>query len=75
MSEEPWNKTAENSVSKSRIESFEEIVLPHLNAALTLRGGLRVMNMTQRTSFKNRTCVLSSPFKAFNLAGMGAPGC
>jgi RNA polymerase sigma-70 factor (ECF subfamily) len=36
MSEEPWNKTAEDSVSNSRIESFEETVLPHLNAAFNL---------------------------------------
>jgi RNA polymerase sigma-70 factor (ECF subfamily) len=36
MSEEPWNKTAGDSVSKGRIEHFEETVLPHLNAAFNL---------------------------------------
>jgi RNA polymerase sigma-70 factor (ECF subfamily) len=36
MSEELWNKAAENSVSKGRIERFEATVLPHLNAAFNL---------------------------------------
>jgi RNA polymerase sigma-70 factor (ECF subfamily) len=36
MPEQPWNKMADNSVSKSRIEHFEKTVLPHLNAAFNL---------------------------------------